>query len=437
MNFHHSHSNITCFYITTIAMLVVGCQSPHLMPTPNLYVMEGIDVFSEVPTALQTCSMNVIYATDRLSNDCDNELHPYGSKRSTSLAVGMATIEIGSDLDWATLAEQSTVADRSSKLSLALTNVQEKIRMPETPLPHIEETGQVWDSPEAAEALQMAVRDLHQLLGDYLEHTDNKEAFVYIHGYNNTFDDAVYVIAQLWHFLGRRGVPIAYTWPAGRGGLRGYNYDRESGEFTIYHLKQFLQSLASSPDVRKIHLIAHSRGTDVMITALRELHIYYQGKGTSTREALKLGNIILAAPDIDLEVVTQRAYAERLQFVPERMTVYISEYDRAIGLAEWLFDSIVRIGQLTIELLTDTQKKHLASLPHLNLIDANVKSGFIGHGYFYAHPAVSSDLILILRDDRDAGMEHGRPLRELAPNYWQIDSQYPISKQQYEQIREE
>ena len=37
------------------------------------------------------------------------------------------------------------------------------------------------------------------------------------------------VIAELWHFLGRQGVPILYTWPAGFGGLRGYTRDRESG----------------------------------------------------------------------------------------------------------------------------------------------------------------------------------------------------------------
>ena len=45
----------------------------------------------------------------------------------------------------------------------------------------------------------------------------------------DSFEDAIFRIAELWHFLGREGVPIAYTWPAGHPGLlRGYNYDRES-----------------------------------------------------------------------------------------------------------------------------------------------------------------------------------------------------------------
>ena len=71
------------------------------------------------------------------------------------------------------------------------------------------------------------------------------------------------VIAELWHFLGRQGVPILYTWPAGFGGLRGYTRDRESGGFTIFHLKQFLRLLASTPELEELNIIAHSRGTDV------------------------------------------------------------------------------------------------------------------------------------------------------------------------------
>ena len=40
-------------------------------------------------------------------------------------------------------------------------------------------------------------------------------------------------------------VPVAYSWPAGSKGLiRGYTYDHDSSEFTVYHLKQMLHALA-------------------------------------------------------------------------------------------------------------------------------------------------------------------------------------------------
>src|SRR5207253_2224959 len=63
--------------------------------------------------------------------------------------------------------------------------------------------------------------------------SDYKDVFVFIHGFNSAFEDAVFRAAEVWHFLGRVRVPLVYTWPAGHGGLRGYAYDRESGEFTV------------------------------------------------------------------------------------------------------------------------------------------------------------------------------------------------------------
>jgi len=62
-------------------------------------------------------------------------------------------------------------------------------------------------------------------------------------------------MAELWHFLGRIGVPIVYTWPAGHPGLFSYTYDRESSEFTIFHLRQVLELIAGFPEVERINLI--------------------------------------------------------------------------------------------------------------------------------------------------------------------------------------
>src|SRR6202012_1086510 len=116
----------------------------------------------------------------------------------------------------------------------------------------------------------------------------------------------LYVMADLWHFLGRRGVPIAYSWPAGSTGALAYFYDRESSEFTVYHLKQMLRLVASCPEVQRVHIIGHSRGTDVVVSALRELHLEIRGSGRQTRDVLKLQTVVLAAPDLDVDVIIQR-----------------------------------------------------------------------------------------------------------------------------------
>ena len=83
-------------------------------------------------------------------------------------------------------------------------------------------------------------------MGD-LDLSPGKEVYFYIHGYNNDFEDAAFAAAELWHFAGREGVPIFYTWPAGAPGPSGYIYDRESGEFTLNHLKSAIGHISSWP----------------------------------------------------------------------------------------------------------------------------------------------------------------------------------------------
>ena len=53
-------------------------------------------------------------------------------------------------------------------------------------------------------------------------------------------------------------------------------------------------------------MIAHSRGTDVAISAFRELVIFARGAGISARERYKIKNFVMAAPDIDVSGVSQR-----------------------------------------------------------------------------------------------------------------------------------
>jgi esterase/lipase superfamily enzyme len=274
--------------------------------------------------------------------------------------------------------------------------------------------------------MDQEIGNFHQLLRERLAKTPQKDVFIFIHGFNTEFNDAVYRPAEVWHFMGRAGVPVAYTWPAGFSGIRGYAYDRESGEFTIFHLKNFIRAVAACPDVERIHLVAHSRGTDVTITALRELNIEYQAKGESTAEALKLENLVLAAPDLDEDVFMQRFTAENLLEAARRTTIYVSKNDKAIGLADLVFASKRRVGALGPRDFTPAMRQMLAKLPNLQFIECNVKSSsFLGsHDYVFNHPAALSDLILVLRDRRPPGKEFGRPLREPALGVWELNNDY-------------
>lgn len=405
--------------------LLVGCPGPHLMPTPNMYVQAQAYPFADIAPSLRTNTVDVLYATDRQPVPQDDGTLVYGSGRSFSLAVGSCVVEMGQNVAWDTLVAQSQQAERTQPLPLHIRAMTEQARFPATPMPFVLHNGLPTVAPAVQAVYEHAAAQVRQDLRQRLSLTSRKAAYVYIHGYNNTFEDGVLVIAELWHFLGRQGVPILYTWPAGAGsGLRGYNHDRESGEFTIFHLKQFLRLLAATPELEELHLIAHSRGTDVLTSALRELYIETQASGKAFRTVYRIKNVVLAAADLDLEVVTQRIAAEYMGLGTERTTIYVSNVDKAIGFSAFLFTSLSRIGQLRPEDLTDEQRQHLERVARTQLIDARVPTGFIGHAYFYRHPAISSDLVLLLRDQHEPGSP-GRPLHKHGANFWQITPDYP------------
>ena len=216
----------------------------------------------------------------------------------------------------------------------------------------------------------------------------------------------------------------------------GYTYDRESSEFTVYHLRQALRLISGFPEVEKIHLIAHSRGTDVALNAVRELMIEARALGSDPRQRLKIHDMILAAPDLDLQVAAQRIVGDHLSTGVHRFTVYASPKDKAIGIAARLFASPRgRLGTLGIEELPDAvrsvldySRSNLAIINFQGASDVAPSGGDrFGHSYFRNAPTVSSDLVLMLRDDLDPGAP-GRPLESLGQKFWSVPLGYPAEQ---------
>jgi esterase/lipase superfamily enzyme len=424
---------------TFVAMIVIlvaaGCGGkPQLMPTPNVYAGGGSAPFADVPPALQSNTVEVLYLTDRAPEEGSTPQQPnYGHKRSRSVAFGVCEVRFGEDVSWEELVEASTHKKRSVKLAVEMTKATELCRFPPTPkvlfeLPDAKGTAQPSTLRTEVDAdVELFRRELTARLAK----SDVKDVYIFVHGVKTGFSGSVTTIAELWHFLGREGVPVAYSWPAGgRGLLRGYNYDYNSSEFTVYHLKETLRGIAAIPEVRKVHIIAHSRGTDVVVSAVRELHLEISGGAigtgaTATREALKLGTVVLAAPDLDVDVTIQRTATARLGLVPERSVIYICEKDEALGLSRFLFGSM-RLGKLRPDVFTPEELSAMRESKRVAIIDARLeKPGSFGHNYFYSNPAVSSDLILLLRHQLAPGAEHGRPLHASENGFWYMDDKYP------------
>ena len=419
--------------LIVLLTVVTGCAPTPLAPTPNLYWATGEHPFDEVPEPWRTTDTKILYATDRLGETDERIGIKYDYRRSQSVVFGEATVQFGNDLTWEELVEESITKKRQRDVPMKLAHAEELVRLPPSNTPmELTDDGEIVEPTSYVSALEDAKAGIHEELRARLAQTDRKEVFLFVHGYNNTFEDAAIRMATLWHYLGRQGVPVLYSWPAGHpGALRGYNYDRESSEFTIFHLKQILHIIHDCPEVEKIHIVAHSRGTDVALNTLREFWIggrkeWNEKHARGEEQSLKLGTVIIAAADIDWQVFQQRVSTERLVMALDTIVFYLSQEDRAIGLSRWLFASMNRIGKLDISDIAPEVREILSRSDQVQVIDANVNTGFLGHSYFITNPAVLSDLILILRDGKGPGPEKGRPLEREDGGFWAITDSYLV-----------
>ncbi|MGB7159537.1 MAG: alpha/beta hydrolase [Tepidisphaeraceae bacterium] len=422
--------------VVGIAGVGAGCGGgpPPLMPTPNLYAKSGVDPFPDVPPALQNNRVEVMYVTDRApekgkdGKPTSPDHANYGTGRSRSTAFGVAEMQIGKeDLSWDELVQASRSAKRKKKLDLTVVSARELARFAPTPPKLIlsdEELTHGHATTTTDPAQQEAEKKFIAELTARLAKTPRKEVFLFIHGHNVGFHGGIFNIGELWHFLGREGVPMSYSWPAGQGMLRAYGYSEQSTRFTIFHLKQTLRLIASCPAVEKVNIIAHSRGTAVTSDAVRELVIEIRGTA-NPQKTLKLGTAVLAAGDIDIDVVFAQNVAERDDQGVERTALYISEKDDALGISKWLTGGSGRLGSMDAKLLSKDEIKTLRHSRKLQIIDADVKSlGSFGHSYFLDSPEVTSDLILLLRYQLPPGGD-GRPLGVSDRGFWIINDGYP------------
>jgi len=242
------------------------------------------------------------------------------------------------------------------------------------------------------------------------------------HGFNNTFEYAAQTLGGLWHFMERKPVPILYSWPAGATGIRGYFVDRVSGMFTVFHLKEMLRTLFDTPEIEKIHIIAHSRGTDIITTALRELIIEQRGYQTHAKSAFRIENLILAAPDLDYGVIRQRLMAEAFATALGRVTVYSTSTDKALTLSQLLMKG-VRFGLLAPEDTDVRDRSILQRVGNVDFVQAQNIQSLSGHDYFFSNSGVSSDLLTTLKHSAPPGGER-RPLEHQHGNFWLIPPDY-------------
>jgi|SRR5579871_906943 len=226
----------------------------------------------------------------------------------------------------------------------------------------------------------------HHVADDIQNHSKRHELFVFVHGFNTTFEDAAKRTAQLAYDLGFNGPAILYSWPSqGRVSPIAYNMDGTNAELTARRLEQFLQDLATQSGATTIHLIAHSMGNRPLTSALQRMAI----AGPSERLPI-FNEVALMAPDISASVFKQ--LAAEIRPSAQRITLYASSKDEALK-ASSTFAGYPRAGQGGSSILV---------VPGVDTIDASaVDTSVLGlfHQYYADNRTVLSDLFHLLQNE--------------------------------------
>ena len=160
-------------------------------------------------------------------------------------------------------------------------------------------------------------------------------ALVFVHGFNNGFDDGIYRLTQIAHDTKYPGTPVLFSW-ASSAKTTGYLYDRDSANAARDDLEATLRMLAKTK-VKSIDIIGHSMGTWLTMEALRQLAI------TGDRDlGGKLGYVILASPDIDVDVFKKQMI--RYGKPDKPFAILLSGDDRALKLSSFLSGEKPRVG---------------------------------------------------------------------------------------------
>jgi esterase/lipase superfamily enzyme len=169
--------------------------------------------------------------------------------------------------------------------------------------------------------------------------TGRSKVLVFVHGFNNRFDDAVYRFAQIVHDANAAGIPVLFTWPSrGELKLRAYTYDRESANYSRDAFEQLLLTLAANPNVKEINVVAHSMGNWVTLEALRGMSI------RAGKIGAKIKNVMLIAPDVDVDVF--RTQIERMGTSRPRFALFVSQDDNALALSQIIWGGVPRLGEI-------------------------------------------------------------------------------------------
>ncbi len=344
--------------------------APAAMPPPvgGTRSMSGAPpIPAPAPTEVQSdwASVPVFYGTNRNRADAAKRIN-YGAERAGRLELGRAIV---------TVPKNHQVPNVERPWSIRVPFFDIKIyEQAEDPKLHftIKEIGAL-----TQEQFLAFVRERLAASAKFKDH-----AFVFIHGYNNGFDYAIYRTAQIAYDLDFDGAPFMYSWPSG-GGVASYGYDRESAEGAEPHLKEFMDLVVKQSGATQVSVIAHSMGNLPLLRVLNQIK-------PSLPAGVQLNQIIMAAPDVDRNLF--ETLARDLKAISRGVTMYVSSNDRAMDASRRVAGGVPRAG--------DVPPDGPLVMPDIDTIDVTATSTdwlALNHSTYAERSALIADIAQLIR----------------------------------------
>lgn len=228
-----------------------------------------------------------------------------------------------------------------------------------------------------------------------------KSAFIFVHGYNVSFEDAARRTGQMAYDLGFDGAPVFYSWPS-RGEVASYTIDENNIEWSTSHITAFLADFLASTEAAQVYLVGHSMGSRGLARAVADL------LAAQPQLAQKITEIILSAPDIDAAIFKQDI-APKLAGARNPVTLYASSQDLALAASKAVH-GYARAGDSGAGMLI---------VAGVETIDATgVDTSFMKHSYFAEKRSALSDMFYLIRNHARADQRFLEPVDTAAGRYW-------------------
>ena len=258
-------------------------------------------------------------------------------------------------------------------------------------------------TPLNAPKIAFGISDCARFVAEQLRSRNNNRVLLFIHGYSNTFKDAIARGIFLSQATNYPGIILVWSWPSD-GWAPSYGFDVEAASWSANHLAPLISALVKAvPDV-KFDVLAHSLGNRLLLYILEFGHV----------PASHFDSIAFAAPDVASDIFVQSV--ANIGLAAPLQTLYASNSDAAL-FASSIINSpyegrIRRAGYGGSDILI---------MKGIESVDAtNARTGIINHSYIFDDPKVTSDLTQIV-DDQKHAKDRGLEIRHRGTEqYWEI-----------------